>query len=122
MVLMSSARYAVYYVPPSESPLAEFGREWLGADIETGELHSHRAIEWLSSERLETLMASPRAYWFHGTLKPPFKLSAHTTLEGLLLATQLFAKSGSPVEIPPLELAFIGKFLALSPVSLFFPA
>lgn len=114
---MSSARYAVYYVPPADSSIARFGREWLGVDIETGELHKQSAIDGLSPERQEALTASPRYYGFHGTLKPPFKLAANATLESLLVATRLFAKSVSPIELPPLELAYIGKFLSLSPIA-----
>lgn len=114
---MSTARYAVYYVPPAESNIAQFGREWLGVDIETGTLHAQPAIEGLSKERLDALTASPKYYGFHGTLKPPFKLAANTSLESFLVATRLFAKSVSPIELPPLELAYIGKFLALSPVA-----
>lgn len=118
---MSAARHAVYYVPPADSAIAGFGREWLGVDIETGDLHPQPSIEGLGSDRLEALTSSPRYYGFHGTLKPPFKLASNMTLDGLLLATRLFAKSVSPIELPPLELAYIGKFLALSPVASSFP-
>lgn len=114
---MSSARYAVYYVPAADSGIAKFGREWLGVDIETGERHDQPAIEGISPARHETLTSGPRYYGFHGTLKPPFQLAANANLENLLIATRLFAKSVSPIEIPPLELANIGKFLALSPVA-----
>lgn len=114
---MSSARYAVYYVPSAESSIAKFGREWLGVDIETGTPHAQTAIPGLSSQRQESLTSSPRFYGFHGTLKPPFKLADNASLENLLIATRLFAKSVSPIELPPLELAYIGKFLALSPIA-----
>jgi len=47
-------------------------------------------------------------------LKPPFGLNPATTLESLLNAARVFARTLSPVEIPPLELAIIGKFIALT--------
>lgn len=114
---MSSTRYAVYYVPPRDSALSDFGKQWLGLDIESGDKLKVASIDGVSNERLETLIAPPRLYGFHATLKPPFSLSAHTSLAGLLTATKLFAKGIKAFEIPPLELAFIGKFLALSPES-----
>jgi putative phosphonate metabolism protein len=114
---MSSARYAVYYVPPKNSTLSEFGKTWLGIDIETGELQAAARIDGLSQSKLEQLIESPRAYGFHGTLKPPFSLAANSSLDGLLSAIELYATGLTPFEIPPLELAFIGKFLALSPES-----
>lgn len=40
-----------------------------------------------------------------------------TTLDALLAAARVFARSIAPVEIPPLELAIIGKFIALTPTT-----
>ena len=112
---MSAERYAVYYVPPQGTALAMFGQEWLGVDIETGVSVQQLKINSLSASRLKAITSLPRVYGFHGTLKPPFSLAKNTSLEGLLAATRILAKSMSKIEIPPLELAFIGKFLALSP-------
>jgi putative phosphonate metabolism protein len=112
---MSAERYAVYYVPPQGSALATFGQKWLGVDIETGISVKQLEITSLSPSRLEAITSTPRLYGFHGTLKPPFSLAKNTSPEGLLDATRILARSLSKIEIPPLELAFIGKFLALSP-------
>lgn len=114
---MSSARYAVYYVPPKDSTLSKFGKTWLGIDIETGDLQDAARIDGLSQSRIEQLIEAPRTYGFHGTLKPPFSLAANSSLDGLINAIELYATGLSPFEIPPLELAFIGKFLTLSPES-----
>lgn len=111
---MSKARYAVYYVPPNDSELAAFGRQWLGMDIETGNPVPQTVVDGIEPERLHQLTESPRLYGFHGTLKPPFYLAPRTTLNGLLSAARTFAKSVKPIEIPALELAVIGKFLALT--------
>src|SRR5690606_18235244 len=56
-------------------------------------------------------------YGFHGTLKPPFELNALNRPDGLLAAARVFARSLAPVDLPPLELAVIGKFIALTPVA-----
>ena len=114
---MSLERYAVYYVPPKTSALAAFGRDWLGVDVETGTNLDPTPIVGIPLERQRALIAEPQRYGFHGSLKPPFSLATNFTANGLLFATQLLAKGIKPIEIPPLELAFIGKFLALSPVS-----
>ncbi|NKB45297.1 MAG: DUF1045 domain-containing protein [Alphaproteobacteria bacterium] len=114
---MSLARYAIYYVPPKDSDLAVFGREWLGLDIESGQPHPMQPVQGLSEERLRLHVADTQPYGFHATLKPPFSLAANVTLNGLISATELFAKGVAPFEIPPLELVCIGKFLALSPVA-----
>ena len=112
---MGPERYAVYYVPPKDSALAEFGRTWLGIDIETGERVKHAKFKGITAKRLESLTASPRYYGFHGTLKAPFHLASHATLDGMLNAARLTAQRIKAVTIPPLEIAIIGKFLALTP-------
>ncbi|MEQ8510106.1 MAG: DUF1045 domain-containing protein [Rhodospirillaceae bacterium] len=112
---MPAERYAVYYVPPKDSALAKFGQEWLGIDIETGASVKQLEINSISSSQFKAITSTPRLYGFHGTLKPPFSLAKNTSPEGLLAATRILARSLSKIEIPPLELAFIGKFLALSP-------
>jgi hypothetical protein len=113
---MGPARYALYYVPPKDSALAEFGRTWLGVDIETGDSVKHAKFKGITARRLEALTASPRFYGFHGTLKAPFQLASQATLDGMLSAARLTAQRLKPVTIPPFEIAIIGKFLALTPI------
>ncbi len=113
---MSAERYAVYFVPPHDSALAAFGRSWLGCDVETGETVAQNDFDGISPARLTALTAGPRLYGFHGTIKPPFYLAPTVTVDGLLTAARICAASSTPVDIPPLELATIGKFIALSPV------
>lgn len=111
-----AARYAIYYSPEPGSPLAEFGVHWLGRNgsAATGALPE---VPGISHERLQELTEGPRRYGFHGTLKPPFELHPSTSLKSLIAAARIFARSLAPVEIPPLELAVIGKFVALTPSS-----
>lgn len=117
MAAHQAPRYAIYYAPEPGSALDTFGQTWLG----------HRGPEALSAavgsaglispQRIAQLTESPRLYGFHGTLKPPFELNPASTREGLIAATRVFARSRSPIELPPLELAVIGKFIALTPIA-----
>ena len=109
MATGSSPRYAIYYAPEPGSPLDAFGRSWFGGNPPT--------VTKLSAKRIADLSESPRRYGFHGTLKPPFGLNPATTLNSLLDAAHVFARTLAPIEIPPLELAIIGKFIALTPVT-----
>jgi putative phosphonate metabolism protein len=110
-------RYAVYFAPEPGSALEEFGHRWLGrvGAPRTGD--GPPPVSGVSPERVRTLTDKPRLYGFHGTLKPPFELNPATSETAILAAARIFARSLSPVEIPPLELAVIGKFIALTPVT-----
>ena len=77
-----SARYALYFSPVTNSPLASFGAVSLGRTATTprpdnvGSPHPDKA-RWLS------LTQSPAHYGFHATLKAPFELRPGTSIEGL---------------------------------------
>lgn len=117
MAAMSGPRYAVYYAPDPDSPLDALGKAWLGRDMEGKKTELLNSVPNFDPDRISELTRSPKQYGFHGTLKPPFELPPTATLQSLLRTAQIFAQELSPVEIPPLELAVIGKFIALSPVS-----
>jgi hypothetical protein len=114
-----AARYAIYFSPEPGTPLDEFGKRWLGAvDGGIGRTRSVvPEIPGLSSARVSTLTESTWRYGFHGTLKPPFELNPASSRDALLAAARIFSKSLPPIELPKLELAIIGKFIALTPVS-----
>ena len=100
----------MYYLPDDDS-LATFGASWLGWDVEAGEPVEHIA----SDLPLSGITKTPRKYGFHGTLKPPFRLSAGSTPETLLAAVEVLASSCPTTTIDGLEVAIIGSFLALVP-------
>jgi putative phosphonate metabolism protein len=105
---MSGARYALYFAPEEGSALARFGWGWLGRAPESPELlplPAHRAA----------LVAEPRRYGFHGTLKPPFRLAEGTSRDELVKAAQAFAGRQRPFVEPPCVLAELHGFLALRP-------
>lgn len=116
---MNFQRYAIYYTAPP-GPLADFGAAWLGWDIATGLPIQHPIIQGLSDDIAE-LTNTPRKYGFHGTVKPPFRLAKGTTARELSRATAALCKEARPVTLQGLELAQLGRFLALIPTGDAFP-
>jgi putative phosphonate metabolism protein len=117
MAAQTAPRYAIYYAPEPDSALDTFGQTWLGhrgADALAAAIGNNSKV---SVARIEQLTDSPRRYGFHGTLKPPFELNAANSPEGLLAAARVFARSRGAIDLPPLELAVIGKFIALTPIA-----
>ncbi len=106
-------RFAAYLIP--DAALARFGAGWLGWDIETGRAVPHPAIEGLPLP-LAALTAQARVYGFHATIKPPFRLAADTTAEGLAQAMQALATRLAPLSCDGLALTDLDGFLALTPV------
>lgn len=98
-------RYAIYYMPPP-GPLARFGAEWLGWDPEAGVRLSHPLS-------MDALVAEPRKYGLHGTLKAPFRLAG--TQAELETAIADLANRLSPAWPGNLKVTRIGRFLALVP-------
>ena len=109
-----ASRYAVYYAPEPGSELAAFGARWTGV-AHDGKPVPLIDVPGISPSRFSELTVGPRRYGFHGTLKPPFVLNPATTRDSLMAAAKVFARGLSPISIPPLEIAVIGKFIALTP-------
>lgn len=100
-------RYAIYYSPDPGSPLAAFSDSWFG--------RGSALKSSLDRGYIDGITENTRRYGFHGTLKPPFELNPILSLDGLMAAARVFARTVTAVELPPLELAEIGKFIALTP-------
>jgi hypothetical protein len=92
---MSQARYAVYFLPPEGHPLMRSGQEWLRPD------------------RPHT--AEPRRYGFHATLKAPMRLAGGRHPDDFIAAVAVLAQRHAKFEMPPLQVAPLGPFLALQP-------
>ncbi|WP_158744367.1 DUF1045 domain-containing protein [Acidisphaera sp. L21] len=97
-----SARVGVYYAPVFDDPLWIAGCAWLGRDPQTG-----RSFD---SGR-EEMTADARLYGFHATLKPPMRMAHSWT--ALMEDAERVAASIAPFDLPRLEVASIGTFLAL---------
>lgn len=106
---MSYSRFAIYYIPP-EGPLAAFGAAWLGWDVVRG-----RDALQPDLPGLHDITMTPRKYGFHGTLKPPFRLSAGATEHALAAAVGDLADMLAAASCDGLELTTLGRFLALTP-------
>lgn len=117
MAAHNAPRYAIYYAPEPGSALDTFGQTWLGRRGERALSDAIGKTSKVSAARIAELTESPARYGFHGTLKPPFQLNPTNTPEALLAVARVFARSRAPIELPPLELAVIGKFIALTPIA-----
>lgn len=108
-------RYAIYFAPTPDEPLARFARGWLGRDPESGEMYRQPVIPDISAKRLDEITADPRHYGFHGTLKAPFPLVSGKTEDDLVAAVSVFAAGWRAFRLDGLTLKAIGRFLALVP-------
>lgn len=111
-------RYAVYFAP-RDGDFATRAAQWLGRDTAGRDLEQP-ALGGLP-RGLADLTAAPRKYGFHGTIKPPFRLSGGQDAGGqdaggLVRALGAVAGSLSPVAMARLEVRRIGGFVALTPV------
>jgi hypothetical protein len=107
-------RYAIYFVPDAETELYCFGASVLGYDSYTGDdipFIRNAAPDWPEKIR------EPRAYGFHATLKPPFRLAEGLVASDLEAALGAFAKSQSRIEVGPMEVRCLGSFIALVPMT-----
>lgn len=102
-------RFAVYYLPEDRA-VASFGAAWLGWDVETGAEVSGAPVH-----NMAAMVAKPRPYGFHATLKPPFYLAEGTCFDDLDRAVSDFATDRAPVQVDGLRLAWLDRFLALVP-------
>lgn len=108
-------RYALYFTPAEEDPLARAAVDWLGRDAATGETTSPPAVPGLRSDELAAITAEPRRYGFHATLKAPFRLRDGEAEASLIAAMRAFCAGEQPFAIPRLTLSRIGPFFALVP-------
>lgn len=112
---MASPRYAVYYTPPPDSPLAQFGASVLGYDCFTAADVAHRRVAGLEPSDLASATVEPRRYGFHATLVAPFHLNGRPE-EDLLNAFDAFARTRPPVMVGCLGLDLIGGYVVLVPL------
>lgn len=108
-------RYALYYAPRAEEALAVAASRWLGRNADTGEARDIVPMSDVSHERLCAIVADPRLYGFHGTLKPPITLVEGATERDFLDAVGTLAAMERQIDVAALELAELQDFLALVP-------
>ncbi|HMJ45461.1 MAG TPA: phosphonate metabolism protein, partial [Pseudolabrys sp.] len=66
-------RYAIYFVPGTDSELYRFGASVLGYDCYTG--RDIALIDGADASSWSEFVREPRIYGFHATLKAPFYLA-----------------------------------------------
>lgn len=110
---MNFARYAIYFVPPAQSDWSRFATAWLGWDIDAGRTVNHPTIDGLD---VASVTQVPRKYGLHATMKPPFRLREDQSLSALQDTCARLAGKFAPVSLDRLEVARLGRFLALRPV------
>jgi putative phosphonate metabolism protein len=108
-------RYALYYAPRTEEALAVASSRWLGRNPDSGEARDIVPVSGVSHERLSEIVADPRLYGFHGTLKPPIALVEGATERDFLDAVGTLTATERQIDVPSLTLAEVQDFLALVP-------
>lgn len=106
---MTAYRWALYWTPPSDHPLAEAGSAWLGRDA------TQAGPPWPPPARAG--VATPWRYGFHATLKPPMRLREGQDADGLIAAAEAVAAAHAPFAMPALEVGWHDDFLALKPLA-----
>ena len=106
-------RYAIYFMPRSNSALWQFGSAVLGYDAAGRREVLPPAGLDLAIPCLHDWTSEPRRYGFHATLKAPFALAEGCGEDDLLHHARRFAAARLAFEEPPLRLASLGGFLAL---------
>ncbi|MDB5619377.1 DUF1045 domain-containing protein [Tardiphaga sp.] len=106
-------RYAIYYAPPADAPLACFGANVLGYDAFVGQdvPFPDRLVadipDWAE------LTQDPRKYGFHATLKAPFALAPGIGEAGLIAAFDRFAATPRAIPVIAPVVRGVGGFIAI---------
>ncbi|MEL6437292.1 MAG: DUF1045 domain-containing protein [Pseudomonadota bacterium] len=101
-------RYAIYYTPEADHPLADAATRWLGRSVFGAPVATRH-------EGFAELKTSPRRYGFHGTLKAPFRLADAVCEADLVDAFDAFCDAPRPVPHVRLVVGQLGPFFALVP-------
>jgi hypothetical protein len=91
------------------------GSHWLGRCAARQCDLRQPVIAGVDAGLFHSLTSAPRRYGWHATLKAPFTLAAHATPSMLLDAVQQLASRQKSFDMPALQVARLGDFLALVP-------
>lgn len=109
---MHFSRFALYYAPPEGAAWTDLATAWLGWDMTTG---APVAPPDAGDLPVGDITARPRKYGLHGTIKPPFRLAEGKTRAQLETEAEALCARLAPVTLDGLEVAQLGRFLALRP-------
>ena len=110
-------RLAIYFSPQAGSAWSLAGAHWLGRCVDAGGATLQPELEGWDPAEFAALTAEPRRYGWHATLKAPFRLAADRDEATLRAALDDLAARRAAFDLPPLEVAEMGDFLALRPVA-----
>jgi len=102
-------RVALYYAPLPDDPLWTAACAWLGRDPQSGKTLAQPDLPDITA-----ITEDARRYGFHATLKPPMRLRPGRSWEELAAEAASLAATIAPFELPPLAVAELDGFLALS--------
>lgn len=111
--MSGATRYAIYFAPEDASALGRFGWTWLGRHPTEVEPVDPTVPPGFDRGRFLDIIAEPRRYGFHATLKAPFRLAEGRSAAELGAALGSFAADQAPFTLPALQLASLDRFLAL---------
>lgn len=101
-------RYAIYYAPDEDSPLGQFGKQWLSPADRVPPSWVADVDLWAGATE------SPARYGLHATLKAPFYLAENKSESELLNAVESLAKGRRSFDLPKLKLSKLGRYIALT--------
>lgn len=108
-----SCRYALYFAPADDSPLAAYGQSVLGRTAETAR-SADAGSEHPDVARWFALTQSPAHYGFHATLKAPFELAEGKDIQALHDCVEEFARKHPPIALQGLFPRQLAGFTALT--------
>ena len=110
---MQFTRHAIY-VTPAPRRFADLGAAWLGWDSATGRPAGPPALPDLPAPCRRDHRDAAR-YGLHATIRRPFAWPRGQTVDTLLDAFTQFCRGTRPVTLDGLDIAAMGRFLALVP-------
>jgi len=110
----SFARYAIFWLPPDDSALAQFGRDWFGVCPERGEVGQPMRFGLPDALAAEAI-ARPHRYTLHGTIMAPFRPDEGVTSAMIADELHSFCARRASRRTGPLRLARLTRHLALIP-------
>jgi hypothetical protein len=111
---MDEPRFAIYFVPPADTPLYRFGAGFIGYDCHTGDDLAPPDVGLGTTEWTE-LTQAPRTYGFHATLKAPFHLALLADESDLVAEFRRFASAARHVPTFDPVVRSLGRFVAIVP-------
>ena len=108
-------RYAIYFAPPASSGLWRFGSGIIGYDAVTGLELPFAETTGVAVDAWSGITEEPRRYGFHATLKAPFELASGCDEADAIEIVGQLAAVLAPVTLMGLDVAAIGRFVALVP-------